>query len=198
MIAINLTPETRGMWGQELSDLIVAAPAVVGSFKGGTAAWEKANKMGAIPMKDTRTHIVGERQYTYGCIVFQTKELAAAVVKNMQAANNPTSPHPIPAHTNSPLPIPPHPISSSPIPSQPTAPRLLLTHSNPTHTTHHNPTTPLEPMLSHSTSTRPNPTHPKPTHPVPTQPPIRTQATPYHSIQGSRVNVDTLLVTLTS
>ena len=182
MIAINLAPDTRGMWGQELADLIIAAPAVVSCFKGGATAWEKAKQMGAIPVKDTRTHIVGERQFTYGVIVFQTKELAAAVVKTMQAADNPTSPHPIPTHTNSPLPIPPHPISSSTIPSQPTAPHLLLTHSNPTPTTHHIPSTTLELMLYHLTSTLPDPTHPKPTHPTPTRPPIRTQANPCHSI----------------
>jgi hypothetical protein len=140
-IAVNLTPETRTMWCQELADLIAAAPQVVSSFKGGTEVWERARKLGVNAPKNTRTHIVGERQFTYGVIMIQDKNLAALVAKAMQAADNPTPSHPASTHTNPYHSNPSHSTPSCPIPSHPTAPRPSSSRPNPSYTTQHAPPT---------------------------------------------------------
>ena len=138
-IAVNLTPETRAMWCQEMADLIVAAPQVVAMFKGGTEVWERARKLGVNAPKDTRTHIVGDRQFSYGVIMLQDKNLAAIVVKAMQAADNPTPSHPASTHTNPYHSNPFHTTPSCPIPSHPTAPRPSSSHPTPIYTTQHAP-----------------------------------------------------------
>ena len=93
-IAIGLNPETRGMWGQEMGDAIVAAPQVISLFKEGPDAYARAYKLGVQVTHNTSTHMVGARQFTYGKITFQAKALAAAVIKVMQASTQAHATHP--------------------------------------------------------------------------------------------------------
>jgi hypothetical protein len=85
-IAVHLTPETRSSWGGDLARLIAGAPQVKAKFKGGETAWQAAYDIGVQPIEQARTYVnANNKQFTYGAIVVQKKELAAAIVATMQA-----------------------------------------------------------------------------------------------------------------
>ena len=88
-LAVHLTPETRGMWGSELARSIAGAKEVKAKFKGGESVWEAAYGLGIQVVEQARSYInAGNKQFTYGAMVVQKKELAAAIVATMQATSN--------------------------------------------------------------------------------------------------------------
>jgi hypothetical protein len=93
-LAVHLTPETPGMWCSELARSIAGAKEVKAKFKGGDPAWEAAYEFGIQVVEQARTYInAGNTQFTYGAMVVQKKELAAAIVATMQAILNPRAAH---------------------------------------------------------------------------------------------------------
>jgi hypothetical protein len=88
-LAVHLTPETRSMWCVELARSITEAKEVKTKFKGGEPVWEAANEFGIQVVEQVRTYInASNKQFSYGAMVVQKKELTAAIVATMQAIPN--------------------------------------------------------------------------------------------------------------
>ena len=77
------------MWCGGLARSITGAKEVKAKFKGGESVWVAAYEFGVQPVEQVRTYInSNNKQFSYGAMVVQKKELAAAIVATMQATQN--------------------------------------------------------------------------------------------------------------